>query len=69
MVVEFDPTLEDWPADPHELLQFVQGIPDDGQRRLATAMARALIQYQAVVQESAEDRADLRARVEALEAT
>ena len=68
MAVEFDSTLEDWPTDPGELLQFVAGIPDDGQRRLATVMVRALIQYAGAVQESEQDRADLRARVEALEA-
>lgn len=65
----FDPTVEDWPtSDPAELLEFVQGIPDDGQRRLARALATALIQYRQVIEQAAEDRAGLRAQVDALEA-
>ena len=62
MSLTFDPTLDEWPDDPADLVRFVRGIPDDGQRRLAVALATALVRNQAVVDE-------FRDRIEALEAT
>jgi hypothetical protein len=64
----YDPTVESWPDDPADLLRFVRGIPDDGQRRLALALATALVRYQAVVDESAAEHEEFRARIGALEA-